>query len=147
MKILTSILVMAVLSLSDNLPVTPSIDVSEPITAKCIESALSLPFGSLDGITVTSLPKPECGRLVCEGVAVEAFDYIPRKALDWLVFEEFYEGAAAAFAVLPDTKSNAEECMLTLNGEKSDESIVIRSDILAWKQVENGYFSGADMGY
>lgn len=146
MKSLASFLVVMALVLSDKEPANPSVSISNPITADCIEEALSLPSGSLDGITVASLPQSESGRLICEGIEVEVFDYITREELDWLVFEAFF-GGTATFSILPDAKADSQEYVLTLNDDKSVESVVIRSDMFAWRQVENEYFSEADMGF
>lgn len=146
MKILTSVLMAMALILSEKVPSNTSVTVSEPITAERIEEALSLPKNSLNGITVTSLPQLEYGRLICEGIEIEAFDYIPRESLDWLVFESFSD-KTSAFAVLPDSDIDISECMLSLGDDLSSETVVIRSDILAWKQAEDSYFSDDSMGY
>lgn len=118
-----------------------SFPVSQAVTAESIESALSLEKGTLSGITVTSLPPSDSGRLVCEGVEVEKFDYLPRRSLDWLVYEAYSENSEASFSFLPDGTEEASECCLSLSLEGAEGKIEASETYLVFKRAESGYFS------
>jgi len=64
-----------------------------------LEMRLGLRPQSLDGITVTALPKH--GELVLNGVSVEVFEYIPRAMIDNLCFVPDDGILSASISILP----------------------------------------------
>jgi hypothetical protein len=116
--------------------------VSDSLTADFFEEALGLSAGTLRGVTVCSLPVADAGRLICEGVAVEKFDYLPRESLDWLVFESFAEETSATFSILPDTAEDCVESTLTLVSDPTlAESVFLTDSELSWRRAAQAYFS------
>ena len=147
MKLIVPVLMIMAVSLFDKTAKSEIYSVSEPITAEVIEEKLDIQKGSLNGITVTSLPNSDDGRLICEGVEVMEYDYLPRKSLDWLVFESFSYGCAASFSALPDIGKEACECVVLIGNNGDTQNVLISSDILAWKQAENRYFCDVAEGF
>ena len=120
--------------------------VSEAFDASTLERTLGLTEGELRGVTVSSLPDGSAGRLICEGVEVEAFDYLPREALDWFVFESFSDETAASFFVLPDTGEVSETCTLSILSEETPaDPVSVANGALLWQRVQNHYFSSIDV--
>lgn len=112
------------------------------LDAKLLEEALGLGGGVLSGVTVVSLPDPSVGRLICEGVEVERYDYLSRKELEWLVYEPFLGESAARMTLLPDS-ANGDCAVVALYSSDRDAplSLTVSADFLAWRQAQNRYWA------
>jgi hypothetical protein len=114
------------------------------LDAQSLEEGLGLQRGRLAGLTVVSLPDPLLGRLFCEGVEVECYDYLSRGALDWLVYEPFFDESAAQLTLLPDATGASYGVIALLSTDQpSLLSLTVSVDLLAWRQAQNRYWAHA----
>jgi hypothetical protein len=110
-------------------------------TADGLERQLGLSPGELGGVTIAELPDPERGMLVCEGVEVEPYDYLPRESLDWLVYVPYEEDSPTRIAVIPDTSHALYTVISLVDDEEADgEAVAVDAAMYAWAQAKWGYY-------
>jgi len=166
MKILSGILILlvsmfTVTSASDIFSVKTSLNIYEPLqsygisvvsgeilefSAEDLEMRLELKPQSLNGITVTSLPKH--GELVLDGVAVDAFEYIPRDMIDNLCFVPDDRAGAANMLIIPRApySEQAASTELTIS-VLARENLPPRIENASYDTVGNVPLSGHITGY
>lgn len=83
-------------------------------SADDLELRLELEPQSLDGITITSLPRPEHGELFIDGIGLTPFEFIGRSEVDKLCFVPGEEAASAHMTFIPRAK-NSVTTELTIN--------------------------------
>ena len=97
------------------------------------------------GITVMEIPDPEIGMLICEGVAVEPYDYLDADALDWLVYETCVENSVSRISLLADLPKALHASITIISGDDSAATVTMPADLYAWRQVMARYYSGASL--
>ncbi|MEG1849804.1 MAG: hypothetical protein RR197_04525 [Oscillospiraceae bacterium] len=109
-----------------------------------LEAHLGIKKGQLDGVTVAALPDPALGALICEGVEVELYDYLPRAALDWLVFTPSCAESVARIALLPDARGAEHGMVVALVSTDFPAArpvVSVDAEWLAWRQANGSYWA------
>lgn len=111
-----------------------------------LELRLGLRPQSLDGITVTSLPRPEQGEIVLEGVNVDVFEFISRDKISQLCFVPGDEAVSASLTIMPRAKdaSTVNMAITVLAAPNGSPEVQGANIETGCNVAASGYLSAAD---
>ncbi|MEG2175102.1 MAG: hypothetical protein RR135_06430 [Oscillospiraceae bacterium] len=109
-----------------------------------LERQLCISPGQLSGVIMVVLPNADQGKLVCEGVEVEAYDYLPRDVLEWLVYVPYGPESNDSVGLIPDAE-DADYAVVSLitSDLPRINSVSIPVGLYAWRQAHRAYWSDA----
>lgn len=111
-----------------------------------LELRLGLKPQSLDGITVTSLPKANQGEIVLEGVSVDPFEFISRDKISQLCFVPGDEAVSTSLTIIPRAKdASTTNLAITVLAAPNGPPEVQSANIETGNNVAvSGYLNAAD---
>ena len=91
---------------------------------------LNVNSDEITGITFTRIPDENTGTLICSGVAVEAYDYVPKSELEWLIYVPFTD-KETSFSYIPNSKKEVyANCTITLPYDDLESRAMMDSKVV-----------------